>query len=184
LSALHGLSITARAARADDIVSFLNSWAARVSRGDTPVMLAAWIRYRADALERVAGLTIADERLPSRGGEIEDLYASLMETGRGRVRNWSDAANSKALHQIAPGVFVMWDNKVKQFFDGYGDFTQQMHRLARRLIDHSPYRADRLEGELQNALGYAARKPLAKYLDELNIVRVDEVYGPAPGHVS
>jgi hypothetical protein len=175
LIALQGLSITARAARAEEIVSFLNSWAARVSRVETPVMLAAWVRDRVDPLERVASLTVADERLPSRVGEIEDLYASLMATGRSRVRNWSDAANSKALHQIAPGVFVMWDNKVKQFFGAYGDFTQQMHRLARRLIHDSPYLADRMEEELQDALGYSARKPLAKYLDELNVVRVDSV---------
>jgi hypothetical protein len=97
------------------------------------------------------------------------------------MRNWSDAANSKALHQLVPAVFVMWDKKIKQFALDYGDFTQRMHRLARLLINDSPYRdSDRVERELQVALGYSARKPLAKYLDELNVVCVSQIDRP-PG---
>jgi hypothetical protein len=170
-----------RAARAPDIVAFLNSWAARVSRNETPGMLSAWIREQADPLQRVASLTIADELLPRHIDEIVALYAGLMTTGRTAVRNWSDAANSKALHQLVPCVFVMWDKKIKASAGDYGEFTRQMHHLARRLIRDSPYRADRIEVELQYALGYAARKPLAKYLDEFNVVRVDQIDRPAPG---
>jgi hypothetical protein len=181
MAALEGLSMTQRAARADDIVTFLNSWAARVSRNDTPAMLRRWIRARANRLERVASLTIADERLPGRVEEIEALYASLMTTGRAKVRNWSDAANSKALHQLVPGVFVMWDKKIKQSARDYGEFTRQMHRLARRIVRESPYPVDRIEVELQSALGYSARKPLAKYLDEFNVVRVGQIDHPTPG---
>lgn len=173
--------MTERAARAADIVAFLNSWAARVSRNETPGMLSAWIREQADPLRRVANLTIADELLPRHVDEIVALYASLMTTGRTAVRNWSDAANSKALHQLVPEVFVMWDKKIKQSAVDYGEFTRQMHRLARRLIQDSPYRADRIEVELQSALGYATRKPLAKYLDEFNVVRFDQLDRPAPG---
>jgi hypothetical protein len=175
LAALEGLSMIERAARADEIVTFLNSWAARVSRDHTPVMLGAWITERADHLERVAGLTIAHEQLLSHLEEIDALYASLMETGRATVRNWSDAANSKALHQLVPGVFVMWDKKIKQSAGDYGEFTRQMHRLARRVEDESPYPAGRIESELQSALDYSTRKPLAKYLDEFNVVRVGRI---------
>lgn len=181
LNTLEGLSMTERAARAPEIVAFLNSWAARVSRNETPGMLSGWIREQEDPLQRVTSVTIADELLPMHIDEIVALYASLMTTGRTAVRNWSDAANSKALHQLVPCVFVMWDKKIKQSAGDYGDFTRQMHHLARRLIRDSPYRADRIEVELQSALGYAARKPLAKYLDEFNVVRVDQIDRPAPG---
>jgi hypothetical protein len=181
LKALEGLSMTERAARAPDIVAFLNSWATRVSRNDTPGMLSAWIREQADPLQRVASLNIADELLPGHVEEIVALYASLMTTGRTVVRNWSDAANSKALHQLVPGVFVMWDKKIKRSAGDYGEFTQQMHGLARRLIRDGPHRLDRIEVELQAALGYVTRKPLAKYLDEFNVVRVDQIDRAAPG---
>ncbi|MGN6170285.1 MAG: hypothetical protein ACTHQQ_19255 [Solirubrobacteraceae bacterium] len=180
LGALEGLSMAERAARAVDIVTFLNSWAARVSRNETPVMLAAWIREQADPLERVASLTIAHERLSSRAEEIGALYASLMTTGRANVRNWSDAANSKALHQLVPGVFVMWDKKIKHSARDYRDFMLRMHRLAQRVVRESPYPQDRIEIELQCALGYPTRKPLAKYLDEFNVVRVGQIDLPAP----
>jgi hypothetical protein len=173
LGALEGLSIRDRAARAEDIVKFLNSWAARVSRAETSVMLSAWIGQQADRLERLARLTIADERLTARVAEIEAVYGDLMTAGRSRVRNWSDAANSKALHQLVPAVFVMWDQKIKQFARDYGDFMQRMHRLARRLILDSPYSsANTIETELQIVLGYSSLKPLAKYLDEFNVVAV------------
>jgi hypothetical protein len=181
LAALEGLSMIERAARADDIVTFLNSWAARVSRTETPVMLGAWVSERAAPLERIASLTIAHERLPSHLEEIDALYASLMTTGRARVRNWSDAANSKALHQLVPGVFVMWDKNIKQIAHDYGDFMQRMHHLARRIVRESPYPSDRIETELQSALGYATRKPLAKYLDEFNVVRVAQIDSPTTG---
>jgi hypothetical protein len=181
LTALEGLSMTERAAHAADIVAFLNSWAARVSRQETPGMLGGWICEQADPLQRVAGLTIADDLLPSHIEEIGTLYASLMTTGRAAVRNWSDAANSKALHQLVPGVFVMWDKKIKQSAGDYGEFMLQMHRLARRLIQESPFRADRIEVELQSELRYATSKPLSKYLDEFNVVRVDQSDRCAPG---
>jgi hypothetical protein len=181
LAALEGLSMVERATRADDIVTFLNRWAARVSRNETPVMLGAWISERADPLERVASLTIADERLPSHIEEIATLYASLMTTGRARVRNWSDAANSKALHQLVPEVFVMWDKTIKKAAGDYGDFMKRMHRLASRVARESPYPSDRIETELQSALGYATRKPLAKYLDEFNVVRVAQIDSPTTG---
>jgi hypothetical protein len=175
LQALDGLSIGERAERSADIVTFLNSWAARVSRAQARLVLRAWILERADWLEDLAYLTIADERLAGRIDEIHAMYASLMAAGRARVRNWSDAANSKALHQVVPAVFVMWDNKIKQSASDYGDFMRQMHRLTRRLIRDSPYRPDRIEPQLQAALGYLVRKPLAKYLDEFNVVATVEV---------
>lgn len=184
LTALEGLSMTERAARAGDIVAFLNSWAARVSRSETPRMLDGWIREQADPLQRVSGLTIAADLVPSRIEEIAALYASLMATGRAAVRNWSDAANSKALHQLVPGVFVMWDKKIKQSAGDYGEFMRQMHRLARRLIRESPYRSDRIEFRLQSALQYSTRKPLAKYLDEFNIVRLYQATAPSGASLS
>ena len=184
LTALEGLSMTERAARAGDIVAFLNSWAARVSRSETPRMLDGWIREQADPLQRVSGLTIATDLVPSRIEEIAALYASLMATGRAAVRNWSDAANSKALHQLVPGVFVMWDKKIKQSAGDYGEFMRQMHRLARRLIRESPYRSDRIEFRLQSALQYSTRKPLAKYLDEFNIVRLYQATAPSGASLS
>jgi hypothetical protein len=181
LMALEGLSMPERAAHAADIVAFLNSWAARVSRNETPSMLGGWISEQADPLQRVAELTIDDDLLSSHIEEIAALYASLMTTGRAAVRNWSDAANSKTLHQLVPAVFVMWDKKIMRSAGDYGEFMREMHGLARRLIQDSPYPADRIEIELQSTLRYATRKPLAKYLDEFNVVRVDQSDRSAPG---
>ena len=181
LAALEGLSMIERAAHAGDIIRFLNSWAARVSRNEAPAMLAAWISERTEPLERIASLTIADERLPSHLDELDALYASLMTAGRAKVRNWSDAANSKALHQLVPRVFVMWDKKIKQSARDYRDFMRRMHSLARGVVRTSPYPEDRIETELQSALGYSTRKPLAKYLDEFNVVRVGQIDRPTPG---
>lgn len=179
LKALEGRSIAERAARANEIVTFLNRWTARVSRADTPLMLSSWIGEEAHRLERLAPLSIADDRLAGCLEEVHALYGSLMTAGRADVRNWSDAANSKALHQLVPAVFVMWDNKIKRLARDYADFTQQMHRLARRLIHESPYGGDRIELQLQAALGYGARKPLAKYLDEFNVVAAGQLHPSA-----
>lgn len=165
---LDGKSILERAANARDIVLFLNNWNCMVNKTDTPIMLAAWIRENADRLEALAHLTIIDDALPAAIPEIQALYDSLMEAGREKIPNWSDAAASKTLHQLIPGLFVMWDNNIKPFASDYGDFMLEMRQLALRLIEESPYMAEELERQLQHRLGYGVRKTIAKYLDEFN----------------
>jgi len=161
-------SIPGRAARAGDIVFFLNNWKCRVDKIETPIMLAAWIRENADRLEALAPLTIVGDELPEAIPEIQALYQSLMEAGRKKIPNWSDAAASKALHQVIPGLFVMWDKNIKPFATDYGDFMLEMHQLALRLIEESPYTGEELEQQLQEQLGYGVRKTIAKYLDKFN----------------
>ena len=145
------------------------TWKCRVNKTDTPPMLAAWIRENADRLEALTHVTIVDDALPDAVPEIKALYESLMAAEREKGHNWSDPAASKTLHQLIPGLFVMWDTNILPFADDYGDFTLEMHRLGLRLIEEGPYAtSEELEQRLQEHLGDGVRKTIAKYLDELN----------------
>lgn len=97
-----------------------------------------------------------------------DLYDSLQEAGRQAIHNWSDAATSKALHQLGPSVFVMWDKNIKPYAADYQGFLVEMHRLGVRLVDESPVGPDEVEGHLQRLLDYRVPKTFARYLDEHN----------------
>ena len=168
LGLLRGKSMEDRAARASLIVEFLNNWDCRLKTADTRMMLATWIRRHADRLRALAGVHILDDDLPDAVEEITALYGELMLTGRAAVSNWSDAAASKALHQLIPGLFVMWDKNIKPFAADYGDFTLEMHRVGRRLADEARVSRDDVEQHLQEHLGKPVRKTMAKYLDEYN----------------
>jgi hypothetical protein len=167
-SALEGMSMSERALRARDIVDFLNQWGCRVRRVDSAYMLYAWIREHTNRLEALATTRLLEDGAQTSAGEVAWLYAELMGAGKATVHNWSDAATSKALHQLLPQLVVMWDRNIKQFAPNYGDFTLAMHAFARRLAALAPVPADELEGHLQRELGYQSRKTLAKYLDEFN----------------
>jgi hypothetical protein len=114
----------------------------------------------------LAPLTISDPRLPfdDLGALHDDLIAHMRANG---VSSMGDAAASKALYLLQPRLFVMWDKEIRRSApEGYGAYLLEMHRLARRLIEEAP--ADDVEAHLQELLGYANRKTLAKYLDEYN----------------
>jgi hypothetical protein len=101
--------------------------------------------------------------------EINDVYEDLWEEARARIHTWGPAANAKTLHQLVPGLYVMWDRNIEPFADGYADFMAEMHRLGVRMIQDSPYDSrDELEQRMQSHLGYGVWKTLAKYLDEFN----------------
>jgi hypothetical protein len=101
--------------------------------------------------------------------EIQSHYDSLWGAARVKIHNWGPAANSKALHQIIPGLFVMWDVSIVPFAHDHADFMAEMHRLALRLIADGPYTdQDELELRMQDHLGDGVRKTLAKYLDDFN----------------
>jgi hypothetical protein len=68
-----------------------------------------------------------------------------------------------------PGLFVMWDKSIVRS-PATADFSAEMHHLAVWLIQDSPYRsAQELAQRMQQDLGFAVRKTLAKYLDEFNL---------------
>lgn len=165
---LEGLSFESKAAEAEGIVSFRNSWRCRVSRVDAAQMLAAWIREHQAELEVLSALKILDVGVPETCASQLEPYEDLCSTGRGQVHNWSDAAASKTLYQLLPELFVMWDDSIKRFATDYGDFMLEMNSLALRLVSESPFRAEEVEGRLQDELGYKALKSLPKYLDEYN----------------
>jgi hypothetical protein len=169
LRLLEGKSMAARAAKSRDIVRFLNDWKCGVNKHNTPPMLAAWIRANADRLDALADLAIADPAVPERLGEVQATYDSLWSAARAEIRTWGPAANAKTLHQLVPGLFVMWDVNIMKFADGYTDFMAEMHRLGQRMVRESPYASvAELEERMQQHLGYGVRKTLAKYLDEFN----------------
>jgi hypothetical protein len=114
-------------------------------------------------------LTIVDAEVLERLERSRPSTKSLFAAARQKIPNWGPAANSKALHQLLPRLFVMWDVNIEPYADDYADFTAEMHRLALRLIEEGPYvNAEELELRLQEHLGYGIRKTLAKYLDETN----------------
>jgi hypothetical protein len=116
----------------------------------------------------LSGIGLLDDELPDVVGEMQALYDDLMAVGRAAVPNWSDAAASKALHQLIPALFVMWDVNIKPFAEDYGDFILEMHRLGRRLVEQGGTDPGEVETQLQERLGYRVRKTMAKYLDEFN----------------
>jgi hypothetical protein len=165
-----------RAARAPDphpenaaeIIAVLNKWACRLSTAHAPGALESWLRAHAADLEKVDGVTISDPRLPDRSeahGALHDgLVAHMRANG---VNSMGDAAASKALYLLNPGLFVMWDKEIRRSApEGYGAYLLQMHGLALRLAEKAP--AEDVEAYLQERLGYQTRKTLAKYLDEYN----------------
>jgi hypothetical protein len=153
---------------AAEIIALLNKWACRLSTARAPGALGSWLRAHAADLEKVERLTISDPRLPGHTDELGALHDSLIAHMRANgVSNMADAAASKALHLVNPGLFVMWDKEIRRSApEGYGSYLLEMHSLALRLAEQAP--AEDVEGYLQELLGYETRKTLAKYLDEYN----------------
>jgi hypothetical protein len=146
------------------IVAVLNRWACRLSTKRAPGALEAWLREH--PLDELAPLTISSPDLPTEDlGALHDgLIAHMQANG---VNSMGDAAASKALYLLQPRLFVMWDKEIRRSApEGYGAYLREMHRLAVRLTDEAP--ADDVEAYLQELLGCANRKTLAKYLDEYN----------------
>lgn len=170
LTLVQELPLAQRAERSPEIVRLLNTWACRLSSSLTPVLLADWIRARAAELQELEPLTVVDADLPARAEAIGELHDDLIAVLRGGgVHNMSDAAASKALHLLLPGLFVMWDKEIRRSApDGYGAYMARMHELALRLLREAPVPARQVEAYLQDELGAPARKTLAKSLDEYN----------------
>lgn len=169
---LADVPIAERAAHAAAIVLFLNRWNCRFPREESALAIAGWLERERGALESRLGLSVLSEQVPELTEEFDRLHDSLIDLRQGdpRIFTMSDACASKLLGQMVPALFVMWDQKIRIGFASYGAFMTEMHQLAHRLQDElSPpeARAD-LEGYLQQMLGYPARKPLAKYIDEYN----------------
>lgn len=168
LNELRGRTMAERSAKAVHVVTFLNAWKCRLKPLESRMVLRDWIRANADRLDAVSGVTVLDDELPAAAAEVESLYDDLMVAGRAAVANWSDAATSKALHQLVPPLFVMWDINIKRFAEGYGDFMLEMHHMGRRIVEEADLSAAEAEAHLQAQLGYRVQKTMAKYLDEYN----------------
>jgi len=170
LTLVQDVPLARRSERSRAIVRLLNTWACRLSSSLTPGLLAGWIRAHGTQLAELETLTIADPALPARAEAIGGLHDDLIAVLRtGGVRNMSDAAASKALHLLLPGLFVMWDKEIRRSAPaGYADYTARMHELALRLLREAPVPAAQVETYLQQELGASTRKTLAKHLDEYN----------------
>ena len=153
-----------------ELVDFLNRWACRLSSVKTPGLIAGWAHDHMTHLEKFEPLTIIDAALPDRADELGFLHDDLIaHVKAGGVLNMGDAAASKTLHMLIPELFVMWDKEIKRSAPGgYGAYQRQMHTLARRLAAEVGVPIRKVETQLQERLGYRARKPLTKYLDEYN----------------
>jgi hypothetical protein len=168
LDVLQSRPLAERSECAAEIVQLLNVWACRLSSERAPRALNEWMRDHAVDLETVEMLTIVDPNIPYHTAKLGKLHDDLIRHMRANgVLNMSDAAASKTLHLVLPDLFVMWDKEIRRSApEGYGAYLLQMHGLALRLTAQAP--AGDVEGYLQELLGYATRKTLAKYLDEYN----------------
>jgi hypothetical protein len=149
---------------AAEIVAVLNRWACRLSTERAPGALESWLEEHPQ--DGFAPLTISDPPLPfdELGALHDDLIVHMRANG---VNSMGDAAASKAFYLLQPRLFVMWDKEIRRSApEGYGAYLLEMHRLAVRLSDEAP--TVDVEAYLQELLGYANRKTLAKYLDEYN----------------
>ena len=153
-----------------ELVDVLNRWACRLSSVKTPGLIAGWADDHMTKLEQFEPLTIMDAALPDHAYELGSLHDDLIARVKtGGVLNMSDAATSKTLHMLIPELFVMWDKEIKRSAPGgFGAYQRQMHTLARRLAAEAGVPIGELETRVQERLGYRARKPLTKYLDEYN----------------
>lgn len=167
---LGGKTRAARAAKSRDITRFLNDWKCGVNRQDTPLMLVAWIRENAERLDALVPLTISEPEVLEQLDEIQAVYDTCgSPRAPGSRDSWGPAGNAKTLHQLIPGLFVMWDKNIVPLARDYSNFLAEMQSLAVRLIEESPYAsAQELDGRMQEHLGYNVPKTLAKYLDEFN----------------
>jgi hypothetical protein len=153
---------------ATELVRLLNRWACRLSSERAPAALEAWLQAHAADLKGIARLTIVDARVRDHAEQLGDMHDDLIREMRANgVNNMADAAASKALHLLLPGLFVMWDKEIRRSAaEGYGAYLLRMNALARRLAEEAP--TDDVGAYLQEHLGYETRKTLAKYLDEYN----------------
>ena len=124
LSLVQEVPLARRAERSPEILRLLNTWACRLSSSLTPPLLAGWIGANTRALAKLEPLTIVHPELPARAAAIGALHDELIASLRaGGVRNMSDAAASKALHLLLPGLFVMWDREIRRSApEGYGAY--------------------------------------------------------------
>ncbi len=157
-------------AEGHELVGFLNRWACRLSSVKTPGLIAGWVHDHMTSLEQFEPLRIVDAELPDHADELGSLHDDLIaHVKAGGVLNMSDAAASKTFHMLIPELFVMWDKEIKRSAPGgYGAYQHQMHKLARRLAAEAAVPIGKVEKQLQERLGYRARKPLTKFLDEYN----------------
>jgi hypothetical protein len=166
-------SMMARAGHSGDLVRFLNAWAARLDSKKAPAAFRGWITSHAGELERLDSIALTDPDVPGRGRDIDDLYDSLIGL-RPVLRNMSDAAASKALHQLLPNLVVMWDKAIKraataQGYGTYSSFLAAMREMSLRLLDEAGMGVGEAELHLQRRLGYDTRLTFAKYVDEANL---------------
>src|SRR3954454_21997129 len=122
-------------AEGPELVHVLNVWACRLSSARTPGLIASWADSHMTRLEQLEPLTIIDADLPDRADELAFLHDGLIaHVKAGGVPNMGDAAASKTLHLLIPGLFVMWDREIRRSAPaGYGGYQLHMHRLAARL---------------------------------------------------
>jgi hypothetical protein len=160
-------SMRARAEHSADLVRFLNAWACRLDSKRAPGVFHDWIAAHASELEVLEPVALTDPRVPELAAEVDALYASLIAL-RPQLRNIGDAAASKALHQLLPGLIVMWDKAIRTEaaaagYETYGAFLAAMHELATRLLAEAGLTAEEAEARLGGT-------SLAKHVDEANIV--------------
>lgn len=164
-----GMPLAERACHTAELVLFLNRWKCHLATEPSRAALSEWIQTNCRSLEGLENRRLLDPEVTALTGVIDRLYESLISLKTTAIPTMGDAAASKILHQMVPGLFVMWDKYVRQWAPGYGAYTVSMHELASRLVDQAPdaARAD-IEGYLQRRLSYPIRKSLAKYVDEYN----------------
>lgn len=169
---LANVSVGERVSHVASLVLFLNRWNCHFPRDESPAAITGWLSREGVVLQSLVGISILDSGVTERVSDLDALYESLIELRRGnpRISTMGDACASKLLHQMVPGLFVMWDLKIKSGFASYGAFMIRMHHFALRLRDElAPEEAQSdIDGFLTDALGYPVRKPLAKYIDEYN----------------
>jgi hypothetical protein len=118
---------------------------------------------------------------------VENCYQLLRATGH----KIGATATGKLLHVLNPELFVMWDNRILNYFSvnnsaigdspqGYRAFLQQMNNDAISVVSSfgavsvnpQPQPGDTPEAYLSRQMGYNLQKTMAKFLDELYWVTV------------
>lgn len=174
--------------KADDflkqVIGFLNKWRCRIEKTTSKArdILNALNKLH-DRFQRLSNVDLMAADLDASGSDVVDIYNKLRET-------LGSTATSKLMHILNDGLFVMWDNRIREEYEckdngrGYLKFLREMQEFAKEVVEDAKRRGISDPADfLSDKLGSRYQKRLAKFIDEYNWVTITRgMELPPPWH--
>ena len=166
-------------------VEFLNRWGCRLRNYDnnTASNLKKCLERVHSDFREIQNYSILDFDLESAENKerIKRIYNSFWNYGSPIARNFGPTATSKAIHIVNPGLFVIWDNKIRLHYwienrgiddsgKGYVYFLVEIKRIAKILVNECRKRFDVDDPALwlSQKLNITPPHSLTKFIDEFD----------------